>query len=387
MKKILFVSTRYPIPVFGGDKNRTVGILKFLSRKNRVDFVSLIKKNQIKTGDLNFCNNVKVFKISNIFTRSIKAIISTLSGKPLQIGFYHSKELKEYIAKVEKNYNTIVFHQLRGSQYLSESFKGKKILEMTDLQSLNYQQVFDRIYPLNPLRYIYALEKYLIQKYEKKVAKLFDKIVFISKKDSKKAGQILGYRKKIIYVNNGCNLNKNLFKFRKFNNKILFLGNIKYLPNKYACYHFVKKILVKLNELYPKFEFHIVGEINYFDKFKLKRYKNVVVHGPIKKLDYIFKNMSCAICNINIATGSQLKILTYMSYGIPTISSSISFKDTNLKKNKEIMVYKNDDEFIKNIKKVVQNKKLAKNLSIYSHRVIKNKYKWHKIFLKYNKII
>ena len=70
------------------------------------------------------------------------------------------------------------------------------------------------------------------------------------------------------------------------------MGNIKYLPNKYACYHFVKKILVKLNELYPKFEFHIVGEINYFDKFKLKRYKNVVVHGPIKKLEGIMSQVA-----------------------------------------------------------------------------------------------
>jgi len=387
MKKILFVSTRYPIPVFGGDKNRTVGILKFLSKKNKVDFVTLIKKNQNRTNELSFCNNVKVFEINNLFSRLTKAVVSMLSGKPLQIGFYYSKELKEYINKVEKNYNTIVFHQLRGSQYLSKNFKGKKVLEMTDLQSLNYQQVFERLYPLNPLKYIYALEKYLIRKYEKRVVKLFDKIVFISKKDSKKAGQILGYKKKIAYVRNGCDLNKNLFKYHKSNYKILFLGNIKYLPNKYACYHFAKNILPRLNELYAKFEFHIVGEINYFDKFKLKRCKNVIVYGPIKNLNYIIKIVSCAICNINIATGSQLKILTYMSYGIPTISSSISFKDTNLKKNKEIMVYKNDDELIQNIEKIVQNKKLAKNLSVSSHKVIKNKYKWDKIFSKYNNII
>ena len=37
MSKILFISTRYPFPIFGGDKLRSFGILKFLSKKNQVD--------------------------------------------------------------------------------------------------------------------------------------------------------------------------------------------------------------------------------------------------------------------------------------------------------------------------------------------------------------
>ena len=65
--------------------------------------------------------------------------------------------------------------------------------------------------------------------------------------------------------------------------------------------------------------------------------------GTINKLDNIIKNSICGICNLNIATGLQNKILTYISYGLPCISSELSYKNTFLVRNREILVYKNDD--------------------------------------------
>ena len=44
MKKILFIPTRFPFPILGGDKSRSFDILKFLSKKNQVDLVCLGKK-------------------------------------------------------------------------------------------------------------------------------------------------------------------------------------------------------------------------------------------------------------------------------------------------------------------------------------------------------
>ena len=63
MKKILFISTRYPLPVLGGDKLRAVEILKFLSKKNKVDLVCLSNKIQKQIKQPKICNTIKVFKI------------------------------------------------------------------------------------------------------------------------------------------------------------------------------------------------------------------------------------------------------------------------------------------------------------------------------------
>ena len=197
--------------------------------------------------------------------------------------------MKSYVNKIKLNYHTIIFHTLRTCQYMPKNFGGKKILEMTDLLSLRYQQYFQQLSIFNPGKYIYLLEKYLVQKYEKKNMKSFDKTVFVSKEDINRS-PIKFSRKKILFIKNGSYINKNFFKFSKKNLKILFIGNIKYPPNKYACYEFAKNILPQLNNLYPTIKFHIVGEINFFDKFNLKKYQNVIIHGPIKNIENVVKN-------------------------------------------------------------------------------------------------
>jgi len=385
MKKILFVTTRFPLPILGGDKIRAIGILKFLSKKNKVDLVCISNKNHKKTHHPKIWNNVKIFKIK-FFKRLIHIFVSIIKNEPMQVGFYHCDEMKEYINEVQERYDSIIFHTLRTSQYLPDNFKGKKILEMTDLSSVRYQQTFQHLSFLNPLKYIYLLEKNLVEKYEKKIINLFDKSILVSKEDVKKATIKLP-KKKLLFIRNGCYVNKKLFKFNKKNYKILFLGNIKYPPNKYACYEFAKEVLPEINKIYPEIRFHIVGKINFFDRYSLKRFKNVEIFGPIKNISNVIKNNICGICNLKIATGFQNKIVNYMSYGIPTIASFNSYEGLGIKKNKEILVYNSNQELIKYIKMAKKNKKKAESLSSYSHKAIKNRYDWDKTLFNYAKIV
>ena len=76
-----------------------------------------------------------------------------------------------------------------------------------------------------------------------------------------------------------------------------------------------------------------------------------------------------------------------MSYGIPVILSINAFVNTKFKKNSEVLVFRNDEELIKNIYHLKSNKTKANQLSINSQKIIKNKYNRDKVLLKYNKII
>ena len=384
MSKILFISTRYPFPIFGGDKLRLFSIIKFLSKKNHVDLVCLGEKNEIQK-NLSFCGKIKIFHLA-FLTRIINTIFSFLKLEPLQNGFCLSSEMKEYVESVGHEYDSIVCHLLRSSQYLPNKFTGKKILEITDLPSLNYHQLINQLSIFNPIRYIYILEKFLVYRYEKKVSEKFHKIIFVSKKDPLKAKKKIS-KKKILVIESAENFSYKSFKYKKNNNKIIFIGNISYMPNKLACHYFAKNILKKINLKYPEIEFHVVGNIGYIDKFFLSRYKNVVVHGKVRNLKHVIKNSICGLCNVKISTGFQFKTLTYMSYGIPSILSINSFVNTKFKKNKEVLVFKNDEELIKNIYHLKSNKFKADQLSINSQKIIKKKYNVNKVLSKYKKII
>ena len=386
MRKILFVSsTPLSKKTFDGKEKRALSILKSLSKKNKVDVICIDQNQSINKKKIHFCNNEIRFQI-NLFQRFFNTLNSLFHLKPLQNGYFYSKEMFNFIENNKDRYDVIIFHLIRCAQYLPPDFSGMKILEMTDLISIRDQQIIKRLSIINPLKYLYILERFLIKRYEKIVSNKFDKIVFISKKELYEAKKFID-RRKIEVIENIFKVEKNIFKFKSNNNKIIFLGNINYIPNKLACFDFAKNILPIINKKYPDITFNIIGKINFLDKFYFKLQNNTIIHGPVKNLETIFKNSICGICNVNIATGFQNKILNYMSYGLPTITSIESFDKSTFKKNKDILVYSKKNELIKFLLSLKEDKKLSYKLSRNSFNTTKNKFKFSKIFMKYQKIL
>jgi len=386
MRKILFVSsTPLSKKTFDGKEKRALSILKSLSKKNKVDVICIDQNQSINKKKIHFCNNEIRFQI-NLFQRFFNTLNSLFHLKPLQNGYFYSKEMFNFIENNKDRYDVIIFHLIRCAQYLPPDFSGMKILEMTDLISIRDQQIIKRLSIINPLKYLYILERFLIKRYEKIVSNKFDKIVFISKKELYEAKKFID-RRKIEVIENIFKVEKNIFKFKSNNNKIIFLGNINYIPNKLACFDFAKNILPIINKKYPDITFNIIGKINFLDKFYFKLQNNTIIHGPVKNLETIFKNSICGICNVNIATGFQNKIPTYMSYGIPAVVSKDSFSKKFFKNNKDIIVFSNNDNLIKMIFRLVEEKKLANKISRNSLSTIKKKLNISKIYLKYQKIV
>jgi glycosyltransferase involved in cell wall biosynthesis len=381
MKKILFVTTRFPLDLYGGDKDRALGIIKVLSKSNNVDIVCLSEKKHTNFKK-KLKNRIKIFRINKI-SRILTVIKFIFLLKPMQLGFYFSTEMKKYINENSKNYDSIIFHTIRAAQYLPGNFSGKKILEMTDIISLNYKKTSNYLFFYNILKYIYLLEMFLVKKYENYISDFFYKIILVSYNDIKESKNLL-YKEKFQIIKSGININKNIFKFRSNNNKILFLGNMNYLPNKIACKNFITKIMPTLYIKDRKISFHIIGPISNFNQRLFKKYKSVKIHGAVKNLNEIFKKSFCAINNVKIATGYQNKILTYMSYGIPVISYK---KYPEFNDNSEVIYYKNDIELINKIIELKKKKYTANKISKSSYSMIKRNFSWEKRASDYLKIV
>jgi len=381
MKKILFVTTRFPLDLYGGDKDRALGIIQVLSENNSVDIVCLAEKKHANFKN-KLKNKIKIFRINKI-SRILTVIKFMFLLKPMQLGFYFSSEMKKYINENSKNYDSIIFHTIRAAQYLPEDYTGKKILEMTDIISLNYKKTSNYLSFFNILKYVYLFEMFLLKKYENYVSNLFYKIILVSCNDIKESKK-LSLKKKFQIIKSGININRKIFKFRSKNNKILFLGNINYLPNKIACKDFINKIMPTLYTKDKKISFHIIGPISNFNQKLFKKYKNVKVHGAVENLSKVFKKSFCAINNVKIATGYQNKILTYMSYGIPVISYK---KYSEFNDNSEVMYYNNNFELIYKIIELKKKKYTANKLSLNSYSIIKRNFSWEKRASDYLNIV
>jgi hypothetical protein len=298
----------------------------------------------------------------------------------MQYGIFYSNKMKKFIDENADNYDLIFFYHIRSSQYLPRYYRGKKIIEMGDLYSSNYIQTYKNLSIFNPLKYIYLLESFFVKKAETQIFFDFDKIILFSKNEIKKINR--SFKKKIYQINISVNKFKDKFRFSRNNNKILFIGNLKYLPNYLAVKDFTKNVLPKIKYKFPLIKLEIIGEIKNYDKFFLSLNKNINCLGPKKKLDKFIKGSICGLANLRIATGIQGKVLTYMSYGLPVVCT----KKVAVNFSNSVLTYNNNEEFVNKLGTLKNNYKISNKLRKNSKKLIK-KFSQEKINRSYLKII
>ena len=376
MKKILFISPRNPYSGrYSGDVIRSLKIINLLKKKYHLDVVCL-KKNNLNIKE----KSLIAFKHPNIFLKFIYCIISILKLEPIQFGLFFSNKIKDFINSNANKYDYLFFSQVRSSQYLPKNYYGKTILDMGDLYSDNYYQSFKNLNFLNPMKYIYFFESLLVKKSERKIFENFDRITLFSKKEVEKIDK--KYKKKICKIDWSVEKIVNNFSYSLKKSKVLFIGNLGYLPNIMACKYFIRKILPKLKLKIPDVKLTIIGNINYLDRIILSKNENVEILGPKKNLKKFIRNAYCGLANLSIATGVQSKVLTYMSNGLPVICHSkvaVNFGNN-------VLSYRKDKDLIQKLILLKSNKKLSQKYSKMSIQFSK-KFVWKKISLKYLELL
>ena len=375
MKKILFITTRNPYSGrFSGDVIGSLKIINFLKKKNQVDVVTLYrKKTELK-------KKIIYFKSPNYFLKIFYVLHSLLRLKPLQFGLFLSKKMKAYVKKNAKRYDLLFFYHIRSSQYLPNNYKGSTVIEMGDLYSSNYYQTFCNLNIFNPLKYVYLIESILIKRVENQIFQSFNKIILFSKNEIKKINRI--FRKKIYNVNISIKSVQKKFTYSLKNNKILFIGNLGYLPNLLAVKDFINNSFFLIKKEIPDVKFLIIGDVSKLNKFFFSFKKDVIFLGQQNNIKKFIKNSICGLANIKIATGVQGKVLTYMSYGLPVVCSKKVA--SNFKKN--TINYSNNNDLVKKIINLKNNKKLSNKFSNKSLKFLKE-FSEEKVCSKYLKIV
>jgi len=379
-KKILFITTRFPFNANKGDTYRSKYILESLSKFKKIDLVYIGTKEVFSKKGYKNLKIIGSFKIKTI-QRILNALFSFIKLKPLQVGYFYSKEMKYFIDNVIDEYDVVVCHTIRSSQYLKKQYKGNALLEMTDLLSLNHKKISKSLSIFNFFKYIYYLESILLKYYENQESKKFKKIILISKNDIS-GNKCEIFKKKIKVIGPAFKPLKNKFFFSIKNYKIVFIGDMTYHPNILACREFIKNFLPLLKIENNYIELNIIGKISFIDKVIFSLHKNVKVHGNLKNLDKVLKKTICALCNISVFTGFQNKILNYMALGLPTICSYELKKNIGMAKN-SVLFFKNPRDFKRKFHYLRKNKNFSENLSKKGSKILNKFFTINKVGKNY----
>ncbi len=356
MKKVLFITCRFPFPPLKGDQFRTNNFLRFFSGNYLIDILTFIDKgiNKGKLGDIkSYTQNI--YSFGHDFINKILALRLFYKLLPLQVLLFYNRHYINFLKKHAHEYEYIYLSTLRLGYLLPYLPLQKTIVDYIDSLSLNMRRrSFTERNIL--LKIICKIESLLMQRYEKKIARCYPYVLISSDQDQQ---YINSPRLKLVPLGIDMYLfNRDKVQPRQEQIDILFYGNMRYYPNQDAVIYFIENVYTKFIRL-SELSFYIVGVNPPSIIQKYTQHKNIYVTGYVEDVKPYLKKAKVVIAPMVSGSGNQFKIIEAMAMECAVITSEIGNKGLHAKEEKEIMIARSPEEWNRLIEKLLSDSTLA----------------------------
>jgi len=392
--KILMLTPYLPYPPSSGGQVRSYNLLKHLGKKHEISLVSLIKTDEEKqfVDHLkDYCKKIYVCKRSES-PWTFKNITQSIFGYyPFLIVRNLSSEAKKIISHlIETNkYDLIHAETFYIMPHIPETHIPILLVEQT-IEYRVYQHFIKSIrFPL--LKILFYLDIVKLKIWEKKYWKKADLVVAVSETDKNKMHELLpDLTIKIIPNGAGEDL-IGLFQKEKKVDKPIFLyqGNFSWLQNVEAAEILARSIFPRIKRKIPQSICVITGQkaqekISYLKKHEIKIID--IMSSQTEQVKKGYQEASVFLAPIKGPGGTRLKILGAMAAGLPVISSQVGIEGLDVTDNENILIAKNEDEFVQKTVNLLNNQALYNKIRINARKLIDEKYNWQKISKDLEKI-
>ena len=384
IKRILFITEDFPSGLNGTSVKTRSTLEYLLSQDYKID-VCCFHFDTFKIHNLQHKNlQVHTIKTNRVNKKSLIFafyVLSLLFGSiPISIRRLFNNELKKKIFNLtnKTRYKAVIYDGYSTLQYMNSSFKGEKIyVDDEDFTDLYRQRFLLEKRISHKLFYAFEYCKSLI--YEHQTMKKVSQVWAISPRTKERLEKVSGkptvlmptliFSKKNIYTGKGT--------------QIVFTGTLNWRENVEGLKWFVNNHWQKIITEVPKAKLVVIGQGASQELITfLKSYKNIEYKGYVESLEDEYKKSVLSIAPVRINAGIKVKILTYMSYALPVISTHkaawglVSLDGIKIAE---------DIYFADEVIKLLKDKKLRQALSEEAHKNIKKNYSrkvLHQFFLQ-----
>ncbi len=386
MSNFLFITELYPSG-HSGTTYRTRHVLKsLLSAGHSMDVCCFINKtpqrNPLKHKNIRFFSIHKEILKPNPFVRLVMALNTFPNIFPFRLHPYYSYDMRRKITRLlKKNSYKAIFLDGFSTLLYIDLFPSENViyLEDEDIPILMKERARQSISPL--VKWIFFIEFILSKRFEQKRLTHVSQIWTIShQKDHRfRKEYSLEVRKMptvITFKNNS---------FSKQSKHIVFVGLLSWSENEHALVWFLKHCWDDIHQKYPDTIFYIVGQkATRKLRMLVDGKRNVKLVGFVKNLNEVYQKCAVAVSPVLVNVGIKMKILNYLSYGLPVVATNSSVKglvDT------EGVVKSNESNFAKKVKILLSDGKLRNELSKKAEKNIKLNYSRDKLLTFVNQYV
>jgi len=321
------------------------------------------------------------------FMPLLRMILRLPSLTPSSMGYFYSPSLEKQVNKVltETKFDLIFVHCSSVAQYV-ENIEGiPKILDFGDMDSqkwLEYSTL--RSFPLTIGYYI---EGRKLLRAEKKLAQKFDYCSCTTKAEME---TLRGYQVDVPtgWFPNG--VDHEVFKPSSDPydpDTICFIGRMDYYPNQECMFDFCKNTLPLIQKIRPAAKLIIIGANPSKKIVQLSQLPGVTVTGSVPSVQPYVLRSAVNIAPLNIARGTQNKILESLAMGVPVVSSPQAASGIDAVPGEHFLVARTPQEYSDAILSILEDSEVRGQLARAGRERMLSHHDWKTSMLRLDELV
>ncbi len=328
--KYLFITQLFPSGLTGTSVKTRNTIEYLLKQGHRVDVccvhASSFRKNNFKHPKLNFYLVPSRERESNFIKIFFRITWLAVGLRPLNVKRVFDQRLAEVFNGLLKtnDYNQVFFDGYTTLQYLNKNQRSSVYIDDEDITDLLFKRLLESKQILVKLYYLFEWFKSSL--YERWYLAKVDQIWAISQATAARLRQFS--TGKTVVMPTVVPFKKNVFSSGA--KDLVFTGTLNWPENKHGLRWFVSNCWSQIHKDDPSRKLLITGQLLDDDLSKfLSNYQSIDILGYVPDLMDVYQRSALAISPIFINSGIKVKVLTYLSYGLPVISTHESVLGLN----------------------------------------------------------
>lgn len=387
--KILYVCHRFPYPPKRGGKIRPFNMIRHLNAQHEVTVASLARSDAEAAeaqGIAPYCKRYEIGKVRNA-VQAVRMVARLPSLAPSSMGFFYSPDLAARIRGLlaADRFDLIFVHCSSVAQYVEEVRDVPKILDFGDMDSQKWFE-YAAAKPF-PLSLGYRLEGWKMERAEKRLARKFDLCTATTRAEWETL-ESYGTGVASDWFPNGVDHQYFSPSDAPYDaDTICFVGRMDYYPNQECMFDFCRTTLPLLQKQRPETKLLIVGADPSPAVRKLGDLPGVTVTGSVPDVRPYVQRSACMIAPLNIARGTQNKILEGMAMGVPVVTSRVAAGGVDAQDEHHFLVCDGRDDYVRAITRLMDDRSERRRLAVAGRERILSHHAWDQSMRRLDRVI
>ncbi len=376
--KILYVCHRFPFPPKRGGKIRPFNMIRHFSEKHEVTVASLVRSDEEARegeGIAPHCAHFEMAQVSDHLQMArMVARLPTLV--PSSMGYFYSPDLARRIRELLRttHFDLIFVHCSSVAQYVADVRGIPKILDFGDMDSQKWLEYAH--YKPFPLSLGYWLEGTKMLREEKRLSARFDMCTATTRAEWE---TLKGYGVDVPtdWFPNGVDTTFFSPDEKPYDpDTISFIGRMDYYPNQECMADFCANTLPLLRAKRPNIKLVIVGADPSPAMRKLGELPGVTVTGSVPDVRPFVRASALMVAPLNIARGTQNKILEAMAMGVPVVTSTVAAGGVDAQSEAHFLVADTPEAYARAILRILDSPAERQRLALAGRERMLSNHAW-----------